>query len=134
MSAKLEHIGIAVENLDEAEKLWENILGTPSYKRELVESEGVMTSFFDCGNVKIELLAATHADSPIAKFIAKKGPGMHHLAFDTPNIAATLADKKEMGMHLIHEVAKDGADNKRIAFIHPKSTMGVLTEFCEDKG
>jgi len=130
---KLEHIGIAVENLEESELLFEKLLGVSSYKREEVESEGVITSFFDCGNVKIELVAATHEESPIAKFIAKKGPGMHHLAFESKNIKHDLADRKEKGFKLIHEVPKDGADNKEIAFLHPKSTGGVLTEFCQEK-
>mgnify|MGYP001579957143 FL=1 len=130
---KLEHIGIAVENLEEAELLFEKLLGVASYKRENVESEGVTTSFFDCGNVKIELLAAANENSPIAKFVSKKGPGLHHLAFESKDIKSDLKDLKEKGFRLIHEEAKDGADNKKISFIHPKSTMGVLTEFCQDK-
>ena len=130
---KLEHIGIAVENLEEAEILFEKLLGVASYKRESVESEGVITSFFDCGNVKIELLAASKENSPIAKFVTKKGPGIHHLAFDSKDIKADLSDRKEKGFTLIHEEPKDGADNKSIAFLHPKSTGGVLTEFCQEK-
>ena len=131
---KLEHIGIAVSNLEESEALFEKLLGVSSYKREEVESEGVITSFFDCGNVKIELLAATNEQSPIRKFVDKKGEGIHHLAFESKDIQSDLADRKQKGFTLIHEHAKDGADNKRIAFLHPKSTNGVLTEFCEDKG
>ena len=128
----LEHIGIAVENLEESEKLFAKLLGTPSYKRETVESEGVITSFFKVGNVKIELLAATHSDSPIAKFIEKKGPGIHHLAFEVDNIDAALEQAKLNEFQLIHSEPKAGADKKRIAFLHPKSTNGVLTELCQE--
>lgn len=130
---KLEHIGIAVKNLEESEKLFEKLLGTPSYKRETVESEGVMTSFFQVGDVKIELLCATHADSTIAKFIEKKGEGLHHLAFEVENIEQSLVEKNERGFQLIHQQPKDGADNKKIAFLHPKTTNGVLTEMCQEK-
>lgn len=129
----LEHIGIAVKDLEASEKLFAKLLGTNSYKREEVSSEGVITSFFKVGNVKIELLAATNPDSPIAKFIEKKGEGIHHLAFEVENIDAQIETKKAVGFELIHQTAKDGADNKRIAFLHPKSTNGVLTEMCQEK-
>lgn len=130
---QLEHIGIAVKDLDASEALFGKLLGTSSYKREVVESEGVITSFFLVGNVKIELLAATHENSPIAKFIEKKGEGIHHLAFEVEDIDAELAHKKTGGFELINTTPKDGADNKRIAFLHPKSTNSVLVEMCEEK-
>jgi methylmalonyl-CoA/ethylmalonyl-CoA epimerase len=129
----LEHIGIAVKDLEASEALFGRLLGTPSYKRETVESEGVITSFFQVGNIKIELLAATNENSPIARFIEKKGEGIHHLAFEVENIDAELEHKKNAGFELINTSAKDGADNKRIAFLHPKSTNGVLVEMCEEK-
>lgn len=130
---RLEHIGIAVKDLQASERLFAKLLGTTSYKREEVSSEGVITSFFQVGNVKIELLAATHADSTIAKFIEKKGEGIHHLAFEVEDIQNSLEEKKSQGFELIHTQAKDGADNKTIAFLHPKSTGGVLTEMCQEK-
>lgn len=130
---KIEHIGIAVTDLDASEKLFEQLLGTPAYKREAVESEGVITSFFKIGEVKIELLAATNPESPIAKFIEKKGEGIHHIAFDTNHIEAEIANKVNLGFQTIHQTPKDGADNKKIAFLHPKSTNSVLVEFCEEK-
>lgn len=129
----LEHIGIAVKDLDASEALFEKLLNTKSYKRESVESEGVITSFFNVGNVKIELLAATNADSPIAKFIEKKGEGIHHLAFEVEDIEDALENKKQLGFDLINQTPKDGADNKRIAFLHPKSTNSVLVEMCQEK-
>lgn len=130
---KIEHIGIAVKNLEASEKLFELILGTPSYKREAVESEGVITSFFEIGETKIELLAATNDNSPIAKFIDKKGEGIHHIAFDSGDIINDLSRLSEAGIELIHEKPKDGADGKAIAFLHPKSTNSVLMELCQDK-
>ena len=131
---QLEHIGIAVKDLDESERLFTALLGVAPYKREEVESEGVMTSFFKVGNIKIELLAATGPESTIAKFIEKKGEGIHHLAFETENIDQHHAQLKNTGFDLIHEKPKDGADNKSIAFLHPKSTGSVLVELCQDKG
>jgi methylmalonyl-CoA/ethylmalonyl-CoA epimerase len=131
---QLEHIGIAVKDLDESERLFTALLGVAPYKREEVESEGVLTSFFKVGNIKIELLAATGPESTIAKFIEKKGEGIHHLAFETENIDQRLAQLKNTGFDLIHEKPKDGADNKSIAFLHPKSTGSVLVELCQDKG
>lgn len=133
MPKKLEHIGIAVKDLDKAESLFSQLLQTQPYKREEVPSEGVMTSFFMFGDIKFELLAATHPESPIAKFIEKRGEGIHHLAFESENIKMELSERKDQNMQLIHETPKDGADNKRIAFLHPKSTGGVLWELCEEK-
>jgi methylmalonyl-CoA/ethylmalonyl-CoA epimerase len=130
---KIEHIGIAVKDLETSEKLFEKILGTTAYKREAVESEGVITSFFLIGDVKIELLAATNENSPIAKFIEKKGEGIHHIAFDTNNIIDELSEKLSLGIQLINTEPKDGADNKSIAFLHPKSTNSVLLELCQEK-
>lgn len=130
---KIEHIGIAVKDLAASEKLFESLLGCPVYKRESVESEGVTTSFILLGETKIELLAATRDDSPIAKFIAKRGEGIHHIAFEVDNIQKMIDEKSQNGFEMIHSQPKDGADNKLIAFIHPKSTGGVLTEICQEK-
>lgn len=133
MPKKLEHIGIAVKDLGKSEVLFEKLLNTSSYKREEVASEGVITSFFQIGDIKIELLAATKPDSPIAKFIEKKGEGIHHIAFESEAINEELKNLKEDGIELIHQQPKDGADNKEIAFLHPKSTGGVLWELCQEK-
>lgn len=130
---KIEHIGIAVKNIEEAEQRFTQLLGTPSYKREIVESEGVLTSFFKVGESKIELLAAVGNNSPIQKFIEKKGEGIHHIAFEVENIEQKMTELKEKGFQLINDIPKDGADNKRIAFIHPKTTGGILVEICEEK-
>lgn len=129
---KLEHIGIAVKNLEESNKLFARLLGREHYKIEEVESEGVRTSFFRIGNVKIELLEATRPDSPIAKFIEKRGEGIHHIAFETKNVNEDLKRYQNDGFALIHSEAKKGADDKVIAFLHPKSTQGVLTELCQE--
>lgn len=133
MLNKIEHLGIAVKSIEESSKMYEALLGKPSYKTEVVESEGVSTLFFQIGESKIELLEATNPDSPIAKFIEKKGEGIHHIAYDVTDIEQELARLKKEGFQLIHEAPKDGADNKRIAFLHPKSTGGVLVELCEEK-
>jgi len=130
---KLEHIGIAVSNLEESNRLFERLLGVAHYKIEEVASEGVRTSFFKVGDIKIELLEATRGDSPIARFIEKRGEGIHHLAFATSNIEQEISNKKSDGFQLLSDVPKDGADNKSIAFIHPKTTNGVLIEICQDK-
>ena len=130
---KLEHIGIAVKDLDASERLFSRLLNTKPYKREEVEREGVLTSFFLVGNVKIELLAATRADSAIAKFIEKRGEGLHNLAFDVDNAEEKMETLRSAGFEWINNEPKDGADLKRIAFLHPKSTNGVLTEICQDK-
>ena len=129
---KLEHIGIAVKNLDESNKLFAKLFGKAHYKIEEVASEGVRTSFFEVGGVKIELLEATNADSPIAKFIEKRGEGIHHLAFEVGNIEESIHSYSNNGFILLNQQPKSGADNKRIAFMHPKSTNGVLTELCQE--
>ena len=129
---KIEHIGIAVKNLDEAIPLYEALLNTSCYKREGVASEGVMTAFFQIGESKIELLEATNETSPIAKFLSKNGPGFHHVAFEVENLEEEIKRLQNAGFQLIHEVAKDGADNKRIAFLHPKSSGSLLVEICQE--
>ena len=133
MLKKVEHIGIAVKDLKASNLLFEALLGVPHYKTEAVVSEGVTTSFFDLGTHKIELLEATQPNSPIAKFIAKKGEGVHHIAFEVENLEVELARLKAEGFELIHETPKEGADNKRIAFLHPKTTNGVLIELCQER-
>jgi methylmalonyl-CoA/ethylmalonyl-CoA epimerase len=130
---RIEHLGIAVDNLATSIPLFEALLNTPCYKQEGVASEGVMTAFFQVGPNKIELLEATNPDSAIAKFLSKNGPGFHHVAFEVEDIDAELARLKNAGFNLIHENPKDGADNKRIAFLHPKSTNGLLVELCQEK-
>jgi len=132
MMNKIEHIGIAVKDLEVSNVLFEKLLGVPSYKSEAVESEGVMTSFFKSGPNKIELLAATNPESPIAKFLEKKGEGIHHIAFDVEDIFAEIERLKSEGFILINEVPKQGADNKLVAFLHPKGTNGVLVELCQE--
>jgi methylmalonyl-CoA/ethylmalonyl-CoA epimerase len=130
---KLEHIGIAVKNLDDANKLFARLLGTEHYKIEEVASEGVRTSFFQIGGVKIELLEASHENSPIARFIGKRGEGIHHLAFEVTDIHESLKKYADQGYELINGEPKPGADNKLIFFLHPKSTNGVLIELCQEK-
>ncbi|MEG2101254.1 methylmalonyl-CoA epimerase [Flavobacterium sp. FlaQc-28] len=132
MVNKIEHIGIAVKNMDDANVLFEKLLGVPSYKEETVESEGVLTSFFQTGTNKIELLMATNPESPIAKFLEKKGEGIHHIAFDVEDIHAEISRLKNEGFVLINEVPKKGADNKLVVFLHPKNTNGVLVELCQE--
>lgn len=132
MVNKIEHIGIAVKNMDDANVLFEKLLGVPSYKMESVESEGVLTSFFQTGTNKIELLMATHPESPIAKFLEKKGEGIHHIAFDVEDIQAEITRLKNEGFVLINEVPKKGADNKLVVFLHPRNTNGVLVELCQE--
>jgi methylmalonyl-CoA/ethylmalonyl-CoA epimerase len=129
---KLEHIGIAVKNLEESNKLFAKLLGKPHYKIEVVEQEGVRTSFFDLGGIKIELLEATRKDSAIAKFIEKRGEGIHHLAFATDQIENEMKELSN-DFTLISDKPAPGADNKMIAFIHPKTTNGVLVELCQEK-
>ncbi|MCA0131238.1 methylmalonyl-CoA epimerase [Winogradskyella alexanderae] len=129
---KIEHIGIAVKDLDSSNHLFAQLFDKPHYKIEEVESEGVKTSFFECGPNKIELLQATNEDSPIAKFIEKKGEGIHHIAFAVDDIEAEIERLKLNGFRMIHDTPKKGADNKIIAFLHPKSTNGVLVELCQD--
>ncbi|MCH2217106.1 MAG: methylmalonyl-CoA epimerase [Flavobacteriales bacterium] len=129
---KIEHIGIAVKDLESSNQLFEKLLGNPHYKIEEVASEGVRTSFFRSGPNKIELLEATHPDSPIAKFIEKKGEGIHHIAFAVDDIVSEITRLKSEGFIVLNETPKKGADNKLVAFLHPKSTNGVLVELCQD--
>lgn len=129
---KIEHIGIAVKSLEVSNLIFKKLFGAPAYKQEEVESEGVKTSFFMNGPNKIELLEATNPDSPIAKFIEKKGEGIHHIAFAVKDIVAEIARLKQEGFIVLNETPKNGADNKRVAFLHPKSTNGVLIELCQD--
>lgn len=128
---KIEHIGIAVKDLEASNELFAKLLGTPHYKIEEVESEGVKTSFFMNGPNKIELLEATNPDSPIAKFIEKKGEGIHHIAFDVDDIVSEIERLKSEGFTVLNETPKKGADNKLVAFLHPKTTNGVLIELCQ---
>ena len=129
---KIEHIGIAVKNLEVSNKVFEALLGEANYKTEFVESEHVLTSFFKSGPNKIELLQATDEGSAIAKFIEKKGEGIHHIAFAVDDIEKELKRLTKEGFELIHKTPKKGADNKLIAFLHPKSTNGVLIELCQE--
>ena len=129
---KIEHIGIAVKSLEISNLVFEKLFGAPAYKSELVESEGVKTSFFMNGPNKIELLEATHPESPIAKFLEKKGEGIHHIAFDVEDIVLEIARLKEEGFVVLNDVPKKGADNKLVAFLHPKTTNGVLIELCQE--
>jgi methylmalonyl-CoA/ethylmalonyl-CoA epimerase len=129
---KIEHIGIAVKDIDESNRLFAKLLNTEHYKMEEVESEGVITSFFKIGEVKIELLQATKPESAIHKFVEQKGEGVHHIAFAVDDVNNELDRLKSEGFEAIHHKAKDGADGKVIAFLHPKSTNRVLTEICAD--
>lgn len=129
---KIEHIGIAVKSLKESNLVFEKLFGQPAYKEEEVESEGVKTSFFMNGPNKIELLEATKEDSPIAKFIDKKGEGIHHIAFDVDDIESEISRLEVEGFIVLNEKPKKGADNKLVAFLHPKSTNGVLIELCQE--
>lgn len=129
---KIEHIGIAVKDIKSANLIYEKLFGEAPYKEEEVESEGVKTSFFRNGPNKIELLEATHPDSPIAKFIEKKGEGIHHIAFDVEDIAAEMERLSKEGFVILNETPKKGADNKLVCFLHPKSTNGVLIELCQE--
>lgn len=129
---KIEHIGIAVKNIDDANSIYEKLLGTSSYKTEEVLSENVITSFFKCGESKIELLQATNENSAIAKFIDKRGEGIHHIAFDVDDIHAEMKRLRSEGFVLLNEQPKQGADNKLICFVHPKNTNGVLIELCQE--
>lgn len=131
LSMKIEHIGIAVKDLVQAEKIYSDILGVSAYKREIVESEGVETSFFNCGDSKIELLSSIKDDSAVAKFLMKRGPGVHHIAYLVDHLEQEVDRLKKLGYQLINDVPKLGADNKRIVFLHPKCTEGVLIELCE---
>ena len=129
---KIEHIGIAVKDLETSNKLFEKLLGVPHYKIEEVASEGVKTSFFKSGPNKIELLEATKPDSPIAKYLEKKGEGIHHIAFAVEDIVSEIDRLKNEGFTVLNETPKKGADNKLVAFLHPKGTNGVLVELCQE--
>lgn len=130
---KIEHIGIAVKNLQISIPLFEQLLNTACYKTEEVASEGVNTAFFKTGDAKIELVASTKPDGVIARFIEKKGEGMHHIAFDVQDIYAEIERLKNLGFSFISEKPKEGADNKLICFLHPKSTNGMLVEICQER-
>ncbi|WP_299129183.1 methylmalonyl-CoA epimerase [uncultured Winogradskyella sp.] len=129
---KIEHIGIAVKDIEASNDVFKALFGKQHYKIEDVESENVKTSFFKCGPNKIELLQATSDDSPIAKYIEKKGEGIHHIAFAVDDIISEIERLEKQGFRMIHKTPKKGADNKLIAFLHPKSTNGVLVELCQD--
>lgn len=126
----IEHLGIAVKSLDEAIPMWEKMLGTKCYSIEEVAEQKVRTAFFKVGNTKIELLEATGEESPVAKFIEKKGPGVHHIAFAVEDLQSTLDDAAQSGIQLIDKTPRKGAEGLNIAFLHPKSTGGVLVEMC----
>lgn len=129
---KIEHIGIAVTDIDASNKVFEKVFGKENYKSEKLESEGVVTSFFQIGENKIELVAATNSDSPISKFLSKNREGMHHIAFAVDNIQAEMERLKNEGITLLNDAPKKGADNKLICFLHPKDTNGVLIELCQE--
>jgi len=129
---KIEHIGIAVDNIDKSNALFSKIFGKENFKSEVVESEGVVTSFFKIGDSKIELVAATNSESTIAKYLAKNKAGMHHISFDVNNIEKEMMRLKSEGIRLLNEAPKKGADNKLICFLHPKDTNGVLIELCQE--
>lgn len=130
---KLEHIGIAVDNLEKSNRIFARLLGVKHYKIEEVEREGVRTSFFDVGGIKIELLEATRPDSAIAKFINKRGEGLHHLAFEVDDVAGSMDSLKAEGFSVLSDKPMPGADNKMIAFLHPNTTNRVLVEICQEK-
>ena len=129
---KIEHIGIAVKDLEIATQTWEALLGVPSYKTETVESEGVSTVFLNSGQNKVELLGALKEDSPVGKYLAKNGEGIHHIAFRVDDIRAEMKRLKAAGFQLLNEEPKKGADNKLVCFVHPKSATGVLFELCQE--
>ncbi len=132
MLTNVEHIGIAVRDIAASNELFSKLLNVLPYKTEAVESEGVFTSFFRVNHTKIELLEATHPDSPIAKFLEKKGEGIHHVAFEVDDILTEMARLKDEGFTLLNETPKRGADNKLVCFLHPKGTNGVLIELCQE--
>ena len=129
---KIEHIGIAVDDIDKSTALFSKIFGKENFKSEVVESEGVVTSFFKIGDSNIELISATNSESPIAKYLEKNRVGMHHLAFDVDDIIKEMMRLKSEGIRLLNEIPKKGADNKLICFLHPKDTNGVLIELCQE--
>ena len=130
---KIAHLGIAIKSLETSDNLFAKLLGKSNYKQESVERKGVTTSLYELGESKIELLEATNPESPIAKFIDKKGEGIHHIAFGVEDIRAEIERLKAEGFVFISEEPKDGADNKLVVFLHPKSTNGVLVELCQEK-
>ena len=132
MIKKIEHIGIAVESIEESLPIFETLFDTSAYKSEVVESEFVKTAFIQVGESKIELLEATHNDSAIAKFLSKNKAGFHHIAFDVDDVMEEINRLEKKGFELIHKLPKRGADQKTIAFLHPKSTNGILVELCQD--
>ncbi len=129
---KIEHLGIAVRDLQKSNDLFKRLLGSAHYKTESVAGEGVNTSFFQVGDTKIELLEATRSDSPIAKFIEKKSEGIHHIALDVEDIFKEMERLKAEGFEILNDIPKEGADNKLVVFLHPKSTNGVLVELCQE--
>jgi methylmalonyl-CoA/ethylmalonyl-CoA epimerase len=129
---KIEHIGIAVTDINKSNELFSKIFGKQSYKSEIVESEGVITSFFQIGENKIELVEAKNPDSPISKYLQKNREGMHHIAFEVEDIEKEMERLKKEGIRLINDSPKKGADNKLICFLHPKDTNGVLIELCQE--
>jgi methylmalonyl-CoA/ethylmalonyl-CoA epimerase len=131
---KIEHIGIAVHDIEASNKVFTKIFGKESYKSESVQSESVITSFFQVGQSKIELVAATNQDSPIAKYLAKNREGMHHIAFDVVDIKSEMKRLQSEGIRTLNDQPKQGADNKLICFLHPKDTNGVLIELCQEIG
>ena len=131
---KIEHIGIAVQDIEASNKVFTKIFGKESYKSESVESESVITSFFQVGESKIELVAATNQDSSIAKYLAKNREGMHHIAFDVVDIKSEMKRLQSLGIRTLNDQPKQGADNKLICFLHPKDTNGVLIELCQEIG
>jgi len=131
---KIEHIGIAVQDIEASNKVFTKIFGKESYKSESVESESVITSFFQVGESKIELVAATNQNSPIAKYLANNREGMHHIAFDVADIKAEMKRLQSEGIRTLNDQPKKGADNKLICFLHPKDTNGVLIELCQEIG
>lgn len=130
---KIEHIGVAVQSLEISDTLFEKLLGSSSYKKETVEREGVVTSFYKMGESKIELLEANNTESVIAKYIEKKGEGMHHIAFGVEDITFEIDRLKNEGFQFISDEPKEGADNKLVVFLHPKTTNGILVELCQEK-
>ncbi|MFN4145296.1 MAG: methylmalonyl-CoA epimerase [Runella sp.] len=132
MFTNVEHLGIAVKSIATSDTIFEKLFNTSPYKHEAVESEGVLTSFFRINQTKIELLEATRPDSPIAKFIEKKGEGIHHIAFEVDDILSEMERLKQEGFILLNETPKRGADNKWVCFLHPKNTNGVLIELCQE--
>ena len=129
---KIEHIGIAVTDINKSNELFSKIFGKENYKSEIVESEGVTTSFFQIGESKIELVSATNSESPISKYLQKNREGMHHISFEVEDIVMEMARLKAEGIRLINDTPKKGADNKIICFLHPKDTNGVLIELCQE--